>query len=595
MNHFGGIAISRRTIVVVLGVGGLLVVIAAVVFGYQAAKARQSLQLAATQAQELQRQVSAGDVAAAGATLERLQSSTSAARARTAGPLWDTGRYIPFFGRSVEATQTISQVLDEVANDGLYSVVDVAGSVDSRVFSPQSRRVDVDAIRELAPALDAADRSLSAGRRDLAGIGAGDLVGPLQQSVRDLKAKIGSAQSAASSGAIAARLMPSMLGAGGARRYLLVVQNNAELRSTGGLPGAFAVLEADDGELELTDQGAGSEFGYFPEPVVELTKDEIGVYSELMATFWSDANFTPDFPRAAQIMRTMYEDRFGESLDGVVSIDPVALSYLLKATGPVELADGTQLTADNAVDQLLNGVYLQFPDDNKAQDAYFQDVAERVFDAVSLGKGHPRDLLRQLSKGAAEHRLLVWSNDQQEQELLAGTRIAGVLPGDSGPVPHVGIYLNDSTATKLEYYLDHTTTMHTESCSPEGVQTIDTTTVLTSTVPRGAKGLPPSVLGPSKGARKGAMQLNVRVYAPFGGEINEVTVNDELQTVQSARHHQRDVTIVPVTLAPGQTVTVRTILLTGEQQRTDPILSVTPTVSATKNGIAIASACHRPE
>jgi hypothetical protein len=387
--------------------------------------------------------------------------------------------------------------------------------------------------------------------------------------------------------------MPGMLGADGSRSYLLVVQNNAEVRSTGGLAGAYAVIKAKNGKITLSEQGTGSDFGYFDKPVVKLTTNEKGLYTTLMASFWSDANFTPDFPRTGQIMRAMYEKKYDKTVDGVISVDPVALSYILRATGPVKLADGARLTSKNAVDVLLNKVYLELPDDNSAQDAFFAEAAARVFDAVASGKGDPQSVLKQMSKATDENRLLVWSHDPGEQRLLAGTRIAGGLTSDSGPTPHVGVYLNDATATKLEYYLQHKTTMHSEACTTGQVQTLDATTVLTSTAPKGGKGLPASILGPSSGARKGTMSVNVRIYAPYGGAIDEVSVDDELQTVLSSVHHRRKVTIVPVRIRPGHTVTIRTILLSGKHQPGDPVLSVTPTVSKTLNDLSIASACRR--
>ncbi|MBC7632940.1 DUF4012 domain-containing protein [Aeromicrobium sp.] len=587
------ISTSRRPVLLALGSVSLLILCVLGVFGYQAVKAKDALQVAASEAKQLQAQVSVGDVDSAQGTLRRLQASTKAAQSHTDGPLWDLGGHAPLLGDSVAAVQTISRVLHDLSLAGLQPIVDAADSIDSRAFSPRDGRINIKAIADLAPAIITADRSLSASKKELAAVSADDVVGPLKAPVQDLKAKLATAQRAASSGATAAQIMPGMLGGSDSRSYLLVVQNNAEVRSTGGLPGAFAVVKAENGKIGLTDQGAGSDFGYFDKPAVKLTKDENNLYTTLMASFWSDTNFTPDFPRTGQIMRAMYKKRFDKTVDGVISVDPIALSYILKATGPVKLAKGGPLTSKNAVDVLLNRVYLKFPDDNTAQDAFFADAAARVFKAVASGKGEPQSVLTQMSKATEENRMLIWSHDPAEQKVLARTRIAGGLPSDSGSTPHVGVYLNDSTATKLEYYLKHKTTMHSESCTTDKVQTLSVTTVLTSTVPKGAKGLPKTILGPSSGAENGAMRLNVRIYAPYGGLVNEVSVDDELQTVLSAVHKKRNVTIVPVRLKPGQTVTIRTILLTGQHQPRNPVLSVTPTVSKTPNNLSIANACKR--
>jgi Protein of unknown function (DUF4012) len=49
----------------------------------------------------------------------------------------------------------------------------------------------------------------------------------------------------------AVRLLPPMLGANGPREYLLLVQNNAEQRATGGIPGSVALLRAVDGAVTV--------------------------------------------------------------------------------------------------------------------------------------------------------------------------------------------------------------------------------------------------------------------------------------------------------------------------------------------------------
>ena len=72
----------------------------------------------------------------------------------------------------------------------------------------------------------------------------------------------------------------------------------------------------------------------------------------------------------------------GVDVSGVISLDPVSLSYLLEATGPVALPTGDVLTSENAVDLLLNGVYLRYADP-RDQDAFFAAAAGSVFGALT--------------------------------------------------------------------------------------------------------------------------------------------------------------------------------------------------------------------
>src|SRR5690606_173047 len=188
-------------------------------------------------------------------------------------------------------------------------------------------------------------------------LGTDGLLGPVATQVIRLQDELLPVTDGVGAAAQALPLLPAMLGGEEQRNYLVLFQNNAEARATGGLVGAMAVVSAEDGQLALGQQSAPKEFGEQPEPVLPLTDAELALYDRQLGTFVQDVNFTPHFPRSAELARAFWGLRYPEQLDGVLSIDPVALSYLLRATGPIEV-QGRQLTADNAVDVLLNRVYV---------------------------------------------------------------------------------------------------------------------------------------------------------------------------------------------------------------------------------------------
>ena len=180
--------------------------------------------------------------------------------------------------------------------------------------------------------------------------------------------------------------MPTMLGADAPRSYLVMFQNNAEVRAGGGIPGALAVVNAKNGKVSLGRQASLSDIAGFNRQVLPLTQAEEALFGTNLAQYAADVTFTPDFERSAYLMREMWRLRTGQEVDGVISVDPVAMSYLLNATGPVTLANGKQLTADNAVDYLLHDVYMETPDPEK-QNAIFADAASKVFAALTTGAG----------------------------------------------------------------------------------------------------------------------------------------------------------------------------------------------------------------
>jgi hypothetical protein len=228
-------------------------------------------------------------------------------------------------------------------------------------------------------------------------------------------------------------LLPAMLGADGPRRYLLMFQNNAEERASGGNPASLALLTVDKGAIGLGRQ-AGS--GDFPSPYATPpyapsgggNKDWPTVYTDYASTYLTNITMTPDFPTTARMARAMWREEFGGRVDGVISFDPVALSYLLRASGPVELADGTRLDADNAVSFLLSEVYATYPDAD-VQDAVFASAARTVFDLLIGGDNDPQAYLDQLRPMIEEQRLKVWINHRDEQAVLGESPVGTAAGG----------------------------------------------------------------------------------------------------------------------------------------------------------------------
>lgn len=581
-------AFWRRSRLIALLVVGVVVALG-IALGYQAAQAKASLTRAEQHAQLLKSQIADSDSAAAKATLRDLQDDARQARSQTDGVLWATAARMPVVGPNFTAVKVVANALDAIARAGISPVIEVADHLNPAAFSPKNGRIDIDAMAKIAPPLAAADKVLTDSERAVAGIETADLFGPLREPIVRVQNVLADAQAKVAAGSDAVSVMPAMLGSSQKRTYILVFQNNAEIRATGGLPGAWAEITAKNGKISLGRQGTAGDFPYSDTPVLKPTRDEIGLYSEIMANFWQDTNFTPDFPRTGQLMRAFYRKSFGTTVDGVISVDPIALSYLIKGTGPIKLADGTKLTADNAVKSLLNDPYLNIPT-NELQNAYFADAAKRIFDAVSSGAGDAREVLAGIMKASSENRILIWSAKPAEQAVLASTRVSGALPRDEGAVPHVGLYFNDSTATKLEYYLHYRTTVHATACTMAGVQSLTSTTVLRSTVPKNAATLPGSVLGKDIGA-PGTMRMNLRFYAPYGGAMSGLKVNGKEQTINRGEHDGLNVVILPVILAPGQEVTVTTRMFTGRGQRDDAVFRTTPGIGPTPNNVVIPSAC----
>jgi hypothetical protein len=275
----------------------------------------------------------------------------------------------------------------------------------------------------------------------------------------------------------------------------------------------------------------------------------------------------------------------------VLSVDTVALSYLLRATGPIEAPGGVRLTSQNAVDELLNKVYFRLSDD-AAQNEFFTQVAQRVFDGVIGGVQSTTDLVSALGQGATEGRLYVHDFNPEVQRVLSGSTVAGELLGDDPRVPQVGFYLNDATGSKMSYYLRTTVRLKSESCVA-GKQQLEGVADLSYT-----EDSPPVdqlnefVTGPGTfGTPKGEQLVLVRIYGPKGGELSGLRIAGQTSTVGTVDDRGLPVATAVVQLRRGETVRVGWRVRTAPHQDRQARLSVTPGMTATDAVSRIASAC----
>jgi hypothetical protein len=485
----------------------------------------------------------------------------------------------------------VSDVLDTATRENAPIALELSKAVDAGRFRPQGNRIDLAEVERLTPSVRRAADSIDRATRRLAGTRPDDLLFPFNDLVGDLQTQVDRARSAASASATAFELLPDMLGQQQPRTYLLLIQNPAELRSTGGLPGSLALLHADHGKVTMGWQGSATDVNGFASPVVDLPRDTELQYGTTPATDMRDSNFTPDFPEAAQIMKAMVERKRNVKLDGVVSVDPLALAALMRGTGPVPVTKGVVLNAGNVVSALLNQTY-QVLDTQDEQNAFFETVARKVFDSVMSGAGDQQQAIRGLATAGGEHRVLVWSAHDVEQAAIQGTAVSGAATGTDDTHPQVGLYLNDSTAGKMDYYLQYRSTAAAVDCRKGGAQDIRATLALTSTMPADFHNLSPWILGTGAYAAQGTIAFNLRIYAPYGGEIVDMTVDGQAHSVTSDKHFGRQVALLPVQLGPGEKRTVTADIRTAKGQSGDGVLSFTPGMVPAPNGVKILSACH---
>jgi hypothetical protein len=303
---------------------------------------------------------------------------------------------------------------------------------------------------------------------------------------------------------------------------------------------------------------SSSEYAHYDSPVLELPLETRGVYGDITGQYIQDVNLTPNFVQSGELTQEMWRLQFGGEVDGVLSIDPVALSYLLRATGPITLPTGDVLSSENAVQLLLSDVYARYPD-TKVQDAFFAAAAGSVFSAVAGGSADPIALITALAQAGAEHRVLIWSSDDAEQAILADTTLAGGLPASDEMIQRFGVYFNDATAAKMGPYLDVQTAIGQSTCRKDKRPNYAVDVTLTNIAPADAASSLPNYVtaGGAFGTAAGNVKTIAYVYGVPGMENLGVTKDGATVPYLPATDATYPLSSLAVELTPGESSVLR--------------------------------------
>jgi fructose-specific component phosphotransferase system IIB-like protein len=458
------------------------------------------------------------DPATAADLVSAIGEDTAAAHALTGDPVWSLAEGLPWIGPQLHAVSTIAATADDVASSALAPLAEVASTFSLDSLRPEDGRFDVAALASLRePAATSAGRLADAASQ-LHAIDTDALLGLLRAPVSEVQGLITEVAEAADGLQRVTALMPAMMGADGPREYLILFENSAEWRSLGGIAGAMATIRTEDGRLSLTTQSSTSEFSAFEGSVAELSPEVLDIFTDRPGRYIQNTTQVPDFTVGAPIAREMWARQFGTQVDGVIAVDPVSLSYLLEATGPVSLPTGDELSAETAVSLLLNDVYLRY-EDPREQDAFFAAATAAVFERLSAGDADPATLVDALTRAGSERRLVLWSADPAEQAVLDGTTLQGTLPVTDADTTRFGVFFNDGTGSKMDYYMTAGTSVGW--CrDTEGAAEAELSVLLRSDAPADAASLPRYITGGGNfGVAAGTVETVTYLYLPPGAEV----------------------------------------------------------------------------
>ncbi|MFF1571182.1 DUF4012 domain-containing protein [Leifsonia sp. NPDC058292] len=543
--------------------------------GIRGLLAKQQLERAMPLVTTLKTQVLAQDAAGAKATLAKIEPKVADARSLTSDPVWRAAEIIPGLGANLRVTRVVAQQTDAVVDGAITPLVEVSGSLSLEALKPKNGAIDVAPLAKLTAPVDKASASVDTALSTLKRLDTAGAIGQVVSAKTKLETMLTPIAGQLNGAKSLLQIVPGVLGADGPRNYLLVFQNNGELMAGGGTVGSMAILHVENGTIQLVEQSsaAPAEFPMFDSAVTPIPEDVAQLYPNSLGRYVQNLTETPRFSLSFDIAKAMWKQAKNIDIDGMISIDTVALAQFLDVTGPVQLPDGSSLDSKNAVRMLLVGFYETYTAEQV--DTINQALTQAVFGKLLAGDVDPKKLASFVASASAQHRILLWSNDDAEQKAIRQSAFYGAPPVSSATTDAFGVYFRDVTPSKMALYLKQSVDLAQASCTADGKTDVRVTVTLTNGAPAGVQ-LPSYVTG-----KENNIRLRVNTYAPPGFTVAGATVSNDPAAPQIGTDGEYPVVQSVVNILPGETQTVTFDLIADHADARALTARVTPAVSTT--------------
>lgn len=379
--------------------------------------------------------------------------------------------------------------------------------------------------------------------------------------------------------------LKSMLGADGDRLYVMAAQNSAEIRASGGFPGAIGTVRIQDGVLTLGDfQKVYNVLPSYTPSQANITNTETRLFHGGLSAP-RDADYCPDFERVAYIWALGYETAQGEHVDGVISATPSVVQKLLAVMEEeIKLFDGTVLNGDNAVKVLQHDLYFQYFGSNYVSgrevisDQLFADAAKKTAQKL-MENLELSDLTGYLSvaKECIDDRtLMLWMDDEAEQDIIAKLGWNCGLNTDP-ETPQAGIYYNCTVASKMGWFLIVDVEIGNRVKNEDGSYTYPITVTFSNDMTQEEHRSASSYI---TGGTGGAIGGSAYFFAPAGGSVSDFAATTGV-AIEYETYHDLQLGYMRIfNIYSDKPVTITYNVTTAPGVETPLTLSMTPTTQA---------------
>lgn len=220
----------------------------------------------------------------------------------------------------------------------------VMGSAEDRI------RLAVKTMGKVVPKIDDIDKELTLAKADMDQVDVSKypnfwIFGKMKAKIQEIKDIADQGVAAVTEGKPLIKVLPELLGEPASKKYMVLFQNDNELRPTGGFLTFYAIFRVDQGVIHIDNSSdiykLDDSIPYHPTAPAIILK-----YLPKVPTLnIRDINLSPDFAVSMKDFRNMYEkSSMKTNIDGIIAIDTKFLVHIISILGEVQ-AGGQTFTA----------------------------------------------------------------------------------------------------------------------------------------------------------------------------------------------------------------------------------------------------------
>ena len=240
--------------------------------------------------------------------------------------------HLPFIGRSIVAEQTIADAASAVLSSGSAAAAATDG------LSTGGTGVNLAELAALHTILVDGAAKTSGPLSRLAKLNTGLTPSPVRKAVHQAQSELGGISTSFAHVGALTDAVGDLLGANGPRTIYIGLENNAELRGTGGLISTFTLAHAANGHLTIQPFRDSQGVAKRAENAVRVPAppDYVAHYGGYLAntTLWLNATMDPDIPASASVISSLSRVSFGTKADAVLLLDVAGMSKIVSAHRP---------------------------------------------------------------------------------------------------------------------------------------------------------------------------------------------------------------------------------------------------------------------